>query len=132
MTSQHISLVSETKFSNVDTNTVMKKLRKVNIKKTTGYGGLSTKLTKIASPKSVTSLTCMINRCINDCVFPESLKMANISPVFKTKDEFKKKNYRPISVLCVFSKIFENVLNDQLQKYFDTTFSILLSASRKM
>ncbi len=47
----------------------------------------------------------MINRCINDCVFPDSLKMANVSPVFKTEDEFTRENYRPISVLCVFSKI---------------------------
>ncbi len=31
-----------------------------------------------------------------------------------------------------FSKIFESVLNDQLQKYFDTNLSILLSAFRKM
>ncbi len=38
----------------------------------------------------------------NDCVFPDSLKMANVSPVFKTKDEFTKENYRPISFLCVF------------------------------
>ncbi len=33
------------KFSNVDTNTVMKKQTKLNIKKATGYDGLSTKLT---------------------------------------------------------------------------------------
>ncbi len=74
----------------------------------------------------------MINRCINDCVFPDSLIMANVSPVFQTKDEFTKENYRLISVLCVFSKIFESVLNDQLQKYFDTILSILLSAFCKM
>ncbi len=111
----------------------MKNPRKLNIKKTTGYDGLSTKLIKIAAPKFVTSLTCMINRYINDCVFPDYLKMASVSPVFKTKDEFTKENDRPISVLCVFSKSFESVLNDQLQKYFDTIFSILyiLSSSIK-
>ncbi len=58
--------------------------------------------------------------------------MTNVSAIFKTKDEFTKEYYRPISVLCVFSKIFESVLNDQLQKYFDTILSILLSAFRKM
>ncbi len=107
-------------FSNADTNTVMKKLRKLNIKKVTGYGGLSTKRIKIAAPKIVISLTHMINRCINDCVFPDSTKMSIVSPVLKTKAEFTKENYRPINVLCFFSKIFESVLNDQLQKYFDT------------
>ncbi len=34
--------------------------------------------------------------------------------------------------LCVFSKIFESVLNHQLQKYFHTILSILFSAFRKM
>ncbi len=58
--------------------------------------------------------------------------MANVSPVFKTNDQFTKENYRPISVLCAFSKIFESVLNDQLQNYFDTILSILLSAFCKM
>ncbi len=50
----------------------MKKLRKLIIRKATGYDGLSTKLIKIAAPKLATSLTRMINRCINDCVFPDS------------------------------------------------------------
>ncbi len=58
--------------------------------------------------------------------------MAHVFPIFKIKDEFTKENYRPISVLCVFSKIFESVLDDQLQNYFDTILSILLSAFRKM
>ncbi len=89
MTSQYVSFISENivnlyqasfKFSNVDTNTVIKK--KLNIKKATGYDGLSTQLIKIAYPKLVTSLTHMINRCINDCVF----QMANVSLVFKSKD----------------------------------------------
>ncbi len=59
-------------------------------------------------------------------------KMANVSPVFKIKDKFTKENYRPISVVCAFSKIFESVLNDQLQKYLDTILSILLSAFLKV
>ncbi len=58
-------------------------------------------------------------------VFPDSLKMANVSSVFKIKNEFTKDNYRPISVQCVFSKTFESVLNDHLQKYFDTIFSVV-------
>ncbi len=56
--------------------------------------------------------------------FSDFLKMVNVYPVFKTKDEFTKENYRPISVLCGS--------NDQLQKYFDTILSILLSVFHKM
>ncbi len=85
----------------------MKKLRKLKIKKATGYDGLSTKLIKIAAPKLVISLTCMINRCINYSVFPDSLKMGNVSIAFKNKNEFRKEHYRPICVLCVFQRFLK-------------------------
>ena len=41
--------------------------------------------------------------------FPEKLKLARITPVFKKASRFDKDNYRPISVLSNFSKLFEKV-----------------------
>ena len=41
--------------------------------------------------------------------FPEKLKLARIAPVFKKGSRFDKDNYRPISVLANFSKLFEKV-----------------------
>lgn len=41
--------------------------------------------------------------------FPEKLKLARITPVFKKDSRFDKDNYRPISVLSNFSKLFEKV-----------------------
>ena len=42
-----------------------------------------------------------------------------------------KKNYRPISILTSFSKIFEGIVCDQMMTYFDKILSPLLSAYRK-
>ena len=44
-----------------------------------------------------------------ECNFPEKLKLARITPVFKKDSRFDKDNYRPISVLSNFSKLFEKV-----------------------
>ena len=39
--------------------------------------------------------------------FPDKLKAADVSPIFKKDDPQKSKNYRPVSVLPVVSKVFE-------------------------
>ena len=44
----------------------------------------------------------------------ETLKVADVSPVFKRDDLLKMKSYRPVSVLPVVSKIFERVLHKQM------------------
>ena len=46
--------------------------------------------------------------------FPNCLKFANIIPVFKTGARTSKNNYRPVSILPVFSKIFERLLRGYL------------------
>ena len=50
-------------------------------------------------------------------VFPDRLKIARITPIFKVAAKFDRRNYRPISVLPVVSKIHEQFVNEQLQSY---------------
>ena len=45
------------------------------------------------------------------------MKIAIVSPVFKTGDSADISNYRPISVLPCFSKILERVMYNRLYKY---------------
>ena len=49
----------------------------------------------------------MINDMFNKNEFPNELKVADVTPVFKKDDSTNVKNYRPISVLPVTSKILE-------------------------
>ena len=49
--------------------------------------------------------------------FPDLMKIAIVSPVFKTGDSADISNYRPISVLPCFSKIVERVMYNRLYKY---------------
>ena len=68
---------------------------------------------------------------IKNSIFPDSAKRAAISPIFKNDDRSTKSNYRPLSVLPCFSKIFENVLKDQMTPYFENFLSVYLTAYRK-
>ena len=51
--------------------------------------------------------------------FPASMKLANITPVFKKDDRTDKNNYRPISILPNLTKIFEKCIYNQLSVLFD-------------
>ena len=51
-------------------------------------------------------LTYIINLSLMEGVFPSELKVAKVIPVFKGGDSSILSNYRPISVLTFFSKIF--------------------------
>ena len=50
-------------------------------------------------------------------VVPKELKLAKVTPIFKAGDTQLCTNYRPISVLCVLSKIFERLVYNQLMGY---------------
>ena len=63
-------------------------------------------------------LTLIINQSITAEIFPENLKIAEVIPTYKKDDQCQIKNYRPILILPVISKIFENAMHSQLMEYF--------------
>ena len=50
-------------------------------------------------------------------IFPEKMKIAKVSPIFKKGDKSILSNYRPISVLPCFSKILERIMFNRLYAY---------------
>ena len=63
--------------------------------------------------------------------FPNCLKLANITPVFKKGTRASKNDYRPVSILPVFSKMFERLLSRQLSEFFDNILSKFQCGFRK-
>ena len=62
-------------------------------------------------------------------IFPDAAKIAAVSPVDKGTDNKNSiSNFRPVSVMSVFSKIFEAVIKNQLVLYLEKVFSPFLSA----
>ena len=69
----------------------------------------------------------MINQSMCLGIFPESLKFAYLTPIFKKGDAQKPSNYRPISILPFLSKIFEKIMYARLIKFFTDNNLITLS-----
>ena len=76
-------------------------------------------------------LTDCINDAINKGVFPDSWKIANITPVHKKDEPTDKENYRAVSVLPLLSKVFEILLYDQLSDFLEKYLRTLLCGFRK-
>ena len=72
----------------------------------------------------------MTNNAINERIFPDSLKRAQVTSVFKKADNLSKENYRPVSILPCPTKIFDRVIANRLNEYFEDIFHESLSAFR--
>ena len=70
---------------------------------------------KLSADISADILQNLCNDMLSTGNFPDSMKLANITPVFKKKDPFKKENYKPVSVLSAISKILENSCKSKSQ-----------------
>ena len=75
--------------------------------------------------------TVYVNEALKTGSFPNSLKCANVRPVYKKVDYFDKSNYRPVSILPLLSKVYERVIYEQAWNYFETVFNESLCGIRK-
>lgn len=98
---------------------VARVIQQLPSKKTNDFNYMSTWLIKQCSQHIVRPLTEVINASFKDGVFPSSLKIAKVIPVFKKDDPQSINNYRPISILPVFSKVFESLFLIQLTNFFE-------------
>ena len=65
-------------------------------------------------------------------MFPENAKVASVTPIDKkTDDKNSVLNFRPISILNCFSKVYENILKTQLMEKMNNLFSPFISAYRE-
>ena len=77
------------------------------------------------------SLTNCINGSLTNNKFPDTLKLSDITPVFKKLNPSDKANYRPVSILPLVSKVFEKIMYDQLYEYIEHFLNQLLCGFRK-
>ena len=59
----------------------------------------------------------LLNLSIEKGIFPDDLKIAKVTPIYKADDKSDLSNYRPISVLSCFSKILERMIYNRLYQY---------------
>jgi Reverse transcriptase (RNA-dependent DNA polymerase) len=93
-------------------------------KKSTDLNKILMHLVKTVLPFISSSLLHIFNKSLELGVVPEKLKIAKVNPIFKSGDTQDMNNYRPISLLCTFSKILEKIVFLRLMKYL-SSFKLL-------
>ena len=83
--------------------------------KATGPDDISGRIIKECSKEISPSLTMLFNMSLGSGIVPDMWKEANVVPVFKKGDKTQCSNYRPISLLCIISKILERALLNQIK-----------------
>ena len=85
-----------------------------------GHDDISPKVVKACVDSIKMPITYIINQTFKTGIFPELLKVAKIIPLHKGGDKTDIKNKRPISILSVFSKVFERAIYSRLSNYLET------------
>ena len=86
-----------------------------------GFDGVSTRVVKRITPAVEKPLSSIYNLSISlqTGFIPPEFKISRVIPLFKAGSKNDFGNYRPISIIPAFSKLFEMVLNDQIRNYFN-------------
>jgi hypothetical protein len=107
----YFSPVSEFEISSV--------ISSLNCSKSVGPNSIPIYLLKILNNNISLCLSKIINDSFLHGIFPDKLKIAKVTPIFKKGSRTDKSNYRPISVLSIFSKIFEKLVYKRVYNYLE-------------
>lgn len=105
----------------VDANEVRKVVSTLRNSTASGYDDFNTKLVKESINYLAPILVFLFNLILSSGVFPSALKIAKVVPIYKKGEKTKVENYRPISVLSVFSKIMEKLIYSRLINFLTRT-----------
>ena len=96
---------------------VLKLLKNIDISKATGVDNLPGRFLEDGAVILAKSVTEICNLSIKSKNFPDTCKLAKLKPIFKKGSRMDPFNYRPISLLPLISKIFEEIVHDQMIDY---------------
>ena len=95
----------------VNKHDILKEIRCLDPKKSPGPDGIGAKLIKLAPECFANILTKIFNKSIQEAEYPDLLKIAKVTAIYKKGKHILPGNYRPISLLSSFNKIFEKILH---------------------
>ena len=129
---ENINLNHEFFFKQVEVDEILKEIRNLDSNKNGTFQNIPSNHLKEMSEVSAPFLTNIWNiEIVSQHKFSDNLKLADVTPVFKKDDANLTKNYRPVSVLPIVSKIFERLLQKQIISYIDQYLSNLLCGYRQ-
>jgi exonuclease III len=94
-------------------------LNKLTCSKAPGFDGLSPFVIKQARYILAKPLAEIFNRSLSSGIFPDALKIGKVIPIHKGGNKHDIGNFRPISVLSTFSKVFERIVYNRLISFIN-------------
>ena len=101
---------------------VGKVITNLDLTKASGLDCIPVVVLKNSEPELFYIIAELFNNCLKDSCFPDCWKVSSVAPVFKNiVERSTDKNYCPVSLFSVVSKVFEKLANnrivDHLEKY---------------
>ena len=91
-------------------------LKNLDSNKATDIFGISPKFLHITAESLSPFLSYIFNLSFKSGVFPDNMNIAKVIPIFKSGSKLEVSNHRPISLLPIFSKVFEKLVHSRLFK----------------
>ena len=98
---------------------ILRIIRNLNLNKAHGWDEISVRMIKMCDNSLIIPLKLIFQNCLRHGIFPETWKRANVVPVHKKNEKNLKENYRPISLLPIFSKILEKLIYESLYSHLE-------------
>src|SRR5690606_38136655 len=104
-------------FPTISLSEVLHEIKSLNDKKAPGFDNINSTVIKRYKEVLGPILAYLFNRCATLGIYPNSLKLAKVIPIFKNGEYTDYNNYRPISLLPLINKIFEKCLAKSIKDH---------------
>ena len=102
------------KFKIIDSSFILNAIKQLKNGKAAGPDRVPTKIVKDVGDLVSKPLSMVFNSSLEKGIFPDIWKLARVTPIFKSGSKKDVKNYRPISVISIFSRMLERIVHDQI------------------
>ena len=117
-TLNHVSTTRLSSFC-VNEEVILEIINPLNINKAHVHDDISIRMINLCGKSVVKPLSMIFNNCIDTGTFPDIWKRSNIIPVHKKDDKQIVGNYRSVSLLTIFRKIFEKLLFNSIMDFLE-------------
>jgi hypothetical protein len=117
MSSKYTGPLSKNRFRHTTAHELEGIIKSLKAKYSYGYDEIPVVMLKASAPFISSPLTYIINKSLATGIYLTRLKFSIVKPIFKSGDKLNISNYRPISLLPAFSKVFEKVIYSRFYQH---------------
>ena len=128
---ENVNIEDKFEFENMTSDQIESDIIKLKTKKASMENDIPTKVLKGTTDIVGPYLSNIFNNSKNTQTYPLSLKVADVTPIPKTREKNVLKQYRPVSLIPIISKLFERNMFDQTSSYIEKYLSPYLFGYRK-